>query len=274
VIHIPNAFFSKIVSTTASFYQTGAAPFIRSLTSCAKLIVSSACVSLRLRYAEASCCSCQQESRHTTVPLPAQLPVTAQQSAARTATTHVCVRVCVCAPTLTTACMHASSSVALHLPLPWAASFCHALRFLDAAPQLRFLSVTRSKESPTYTYVRVASIDADTDAAAPRTRQGTQPSCFTTRSCCAQEPSPCSLGLSATRQQYFSLRTNSPTTSNQPAVLFFQNKPAPAISHQSTEQAVPSFTALPARVAIAHRFLPIYLCLCIYTRLALYFQPP
>jgi hypothetical protein len=42
----------------------------------------------------------------------------------------------------------------------------------------------------------------------------------------------CSLGLSATNQQYFSLRTN------QPAVLFSQNKPAPAISHQPTEHAV------------------------------------
>jgi hypothetical protein len=50
----------------------------------------------------------------------------------------------------------------------------------------------------------------------------------------------CSLGLSATSQQYFSLRTNqTPATShNQPAVLFSQNKPAPAISHQPTEQAV------------------------------------
>jgi hypothetical protein len=50
--------------------------------------------------------------------------------------------------------------------------------------------------------------------------------------------SPCSLGLSATSQQYFSLTTNQPpATSNQPAVLFSQNKPAPAISHQPTEQA-------------------------------------
>jgi hypothetical protein len=49
----------------------------------------------------------------------------------------------------------------------------------------------------------------------------------------------CSLGLSATSQQYFSLRTNQPpaTSHNQPAVLFSQNKPAPAISHQPTEQA-------------------------------------
>jgi hypothetical protein len=70
----------------------------------------------------------------------------------------------------------------------------------------------------------------------------------------------CSIGLSATSQQYFSLRTNQPpatsqqyshqpavlfsqnkpTTSNQPAVLFCavlfsQNKPAPATSHQPTE---------------------------------------
>jgi hypothetical protein len=30
---------------------------------------------------------------------------------------------------------------------------------------------------------------------------------------------------------------NKPATSNQPAVLFSQNKPAPAISHQPTEQA-------------------------------------
>jgi hypothetical protein len=43
-------------------------------------------------------------------------------------------------------------------------------------------------------------------------------------------------------QQYFSLRTNqSPAISrNQPAVLFSQNKPAPAISHQPTEQHQPS----------------------------------
>jgi hypothetical protein len=51
---------------------------------------------------------------------------------------------------------------------------------------------------------------------------------------------PCSLGLSATSQQYFSLRTNQPpaTSHNQPAVLFSQNKPAPGISHQPTEQVV------------------------------------
>jgi hypothetical protein len=50
----------------------------------------------------------------------------------------------------------------------------------------------------------------------------------------------CSLGLSATSQQYFSLRTNQPpaTSRNQPAVLFSQNKPAPAISHQPTEQSL------------------------------------
>jgi hypothetical protein len=42
----------------------------------------------------------------------------------------------------------------------------------------------------------------------------------------------CSLGLSSTSQQYFSLRTNPATSRNQPAVLFSQNKPAPAISHQ------------------------------------------
>jgi hypothetical protein len=36
--------------------------------------------------------------------------------------------------------------------------------------------------------------------------------------------SPCSFGLSATSQQYFSLRTN------QPVVLFSQNKSAPATS--------------------------------------------
>jgi hypothetical protein len=48
-----------------------------------------------------------------------------------------------------------------------------------------------------------------------------------------------SLALSATSQQYFSLGTNQPI-SNQPAVLFSQNKPAPAISHQPTEQACTS----------------------------------
>jgi hypothetical protein len=51
---------------------------------------------------------------------------------------------------------------------------------------------------------------------------------------------PRSLGLSATRQQYFSLRTNQPPaiSHNQAAVLFSQNKPAQAINHQSTEHAV------------------------------------
>jgi hypothetical protein len=56
----------------------------------------------------------------------------------------------------------------------------------------------------------------------------------------SQNLTACSLGLSATSQQYFSLRTNQPpaTSRNQPAVLFSQNKPAPAISHQPTEQAL------------------------------------
>jgi hypothetical protein len=53
----------------------------------------------------------------------------------------------------------------------------------------------------------------------------------------ALELPACSLGLSATSQQYFSLRTNQPPA-NQPGVLFSQNKPAPAISHQPNEQAV------------------------------------
>jgi hypothetical protein len=47
----------------------------------------------------------------------------------------------------------------------------------------------------------------------------------------------CSLGLSATSQQYL-FSQNKPATSDQPAVLFSQNKPAPAISHQSNELAV------------------------------------
>jgi hypothetical protein len=48
-----------------------------------------------------------------------------------------------------------------------------------------------------------------------------------------------SLGLSATDHKYFSIGTNTDTSnqSTQPAVLFFQNKPAPAISHQPTEHA-------------------------------------
>jgi hypothetical protein len=44
-----------------------------------------------------------------------------------------------------------------------------------------------------------------------------------------------SLGLSATRQQYF-FSHNKSATSNQPAVLFSQNKPASAINHQPNEQ--------------------------------------
>jgi hypothetical protein len=46
----------------------------------------------------------------------------------------------------------------------------------------------------------------------------------------SRKPAPCLFGLSATSQQYFSLRTN------QPAVLFSQNKSASAISHQPNEQ--------------------------------------
>jgi hypothetical protein len=60
-------------------------------------------------------------------------------------------------------------------------------------------------------------------------RLGAVPTFFSLFKNC--NPTPCSLGLSATSQQYFSLRTN------QPAVLFSQNKPAPAISHQPNEQA-------------------------------------
>jgi hypothetical protein len=49
---------------------------------------------------------------------------------------------------------------------------------------------------------------------------------------------PCSFGLSATSQQYISLRSqNKPAITNQTAVLFSQNKPAPAICHQPNEQA-------------------------------------
>jgi hypothetical protein len=53
----------------------------------------------------------------------------------------------------------------------------------------------------------------------------------------SKKQTPCSLGLSATSQQYFSLTRNQPpaTSRNQPAVLFSQNKPAPATSHQPTE---------------------------------------
>jgi hypothetical protein len=66
----------------------------------------------------------------------------------------------------------------------------------------------------------------------------------------------CSLGLSATSQQYFSLKTNQPpaTSRNQPAVLFSQNKPAPAISHQPTEQAA----HLDAKLHCGHVHFPMW----------------
>jgi hypothetical protein len=62
-------------------------------------------------------------------------------------------------------------------------------------------------------------------------------------------------GLSATSQQYFSLRTNQPqvTSRNQPAVLFSQNKPAPAISHQPTEQADPEKIMLFLTISLRER---------------------
>jgi hypothetical protein len=54
---------------------------------------------------------------------------------------------------------------------------------------------------------------------------------------CAR-PSPYSLGSSATSQQYFSLRTNQPPATNQPAALFSQKKSAPATNNQPNEHAV------------------------------------
>jgi hypothetical protein len=42
-------------------------------------------------------------------------------------------------------------------------------------------------------------------------------------------------GLSATRQQYFSLTTNQPPATSQQYSSLSQKKPAPAISHQPTE---------------------------------------
>jgi hypothetical protein len=50
-----------------------------------------------------------------------------------------------------------------------------------------------------------------------------------------------------------------PATSNQPAVLFSQNKPAPAISHQPTEQAEVAdlYCAL---VSPAHELYHLLLC--------------
>jgi hypothetical protein len=86
--------------------------------------------------------------------------------------------------------------------------------------------------------------------------------------------SACSLGLSATSQQYFSLRTNQPpaTSRNQPAVLFSQNKPAPAISHQPTEQAVcllsmfllTSSTLVHARI-IGNQYIKFIFVILMYT---------
>jgi hypothetical protein len=52
-----------------------------------------------------------------------------------------------------------------------------------------------------------------------------------------EEFTPCSFGLSATRQQYFSLRTNQPTATSQ-QYFYLRKKSAPAISHQPNEQAV------------------------------------
>jgi hypothetical protein len=46
----------------------------------------------------------------------------------------------------------------------------------------------------------------------------------------------CSIGLSATNQQYF-FSQNKPATSNQPIVFFSQNKSASAISYQPNERA-------------------------------------
>jgi hypothetical protein len=50
---------------------------------------------------------------------------------------------------------------------------------------------------------------------------------------------------------------NKSATSNQPAVLFSQNKPAPAISHQPTEQAVGSLTISIEEINTAKKLLSI-----------------
>jgi hypothetical protein len=49
---------------------------------------------------------------------------------------------------------------------------------------------------------------------------------------------PCSFGLSATSQQYFSLRTNQPSPTNQ-QYFFSQNKPAPATSRKTCSDLLP-----------------------------------
>jgi hypothetical protein len=66
----------------------------------------------------------------------------------------------------------------------------------------------------------------------PPKKKDTSPNIWHYISNLRRECTPCSLGLSATSQQYFSLRTNQPpaTSHNQPAVFFSQQRPAPAIS--------------------------------------------
>src|SRR6187551_1409502 len=55
-----------------------------------------------------------------------------------------------------------------------------------------------------------------------------------------QAQPPCSFGLFPASQQYFSLSKNQrqPPATNQPAVFFSQQKPAPVASHQPNEQDV------------------------------------
>jgi hypothetical protein len=137
------------------------------------MILSCSC----LHTAQASCCSCRQESRHTTVPacsFPSRaLRATSPHSEAppeQQRHTCACACACACARAYTDHSMRACIFLCRSpSPLRWAASFLsrtHALRFLDAAqPQLRFMSVTRLAPKNHVlrirTYVRVASIDAD-----------------------------------------------------------------------------------------------------------------
>jgi hypothetical protein len=71
---------------------------------------------------------------------------------------------------------------------------------------------------------------------------------------------PCSFGLSATSQQYFSLRTNQPSPTSQPAVHSEQT----STGHQPNEQAVYVWLVLHV-----YKTSFFYLAVCIHNNMCI-----
>jgi hypothetical protein len=67
----------------------------------------------------------------------------------------------------------------------------------------------------------------------PRVNQETEPRTCNRPRIQTEPPSPCSLGLSATSQQYFSLRTNQPSATSQQYFFLITNQHQPSATSRT-----------------------------------------